>query len=174
MKSRCVPPSGGSVTELSVTEYCRGRGGDRMILPRRNADLWSILLTLEKLIYRALDGSGTRHFVPVFMQIEMCRSGRHLLLAGGAGILIIRRKIRKVVVTEQRCVTQYDCLATDVAAACDFRTLRPRCLVRTGAVLWNPDDSACPGKSIAPLSAAASHARLHLAANCSLRFFRCN
>jgi hypothetical protein len=56
---------------------------------------WSILLTLEKLIYRALDGSGARHFVSVFMQIEMCRSGREFMLAGGAGILIFTRKFVK-------------------------------------------------------------------------------
>jgi hypothetical protein len=81
MKSRCVPPSGGSVTELSVTEYCRGRAGDQMILQRRNADLVV----------------NFAHFGKI--NLSRTRRERH---AGGAGILIIRKKIRKVVLTALR------------------------------------------------------------------------
>jgi hypothetical protein len=51
------------------------------------------------------------------------------------GLLIARRKFRKVVINEQRHTTEYDCLTAEVAAACDLRSLRPRCLARTGAVL---------------------------------------
>jgi hypothetical protein len=40
--------SGGSVTELSVTENCHGRGGDGLILHRRVVNYRSILLTIER------------------------------------------------------------------------------------------------------------------------------
>jgi len=42
--------SGGSVTELSVTDSSRMTGGDRAMMPLRKYRYWSILLTFQKLI----------------------------------------------------------------------------------------------------------------------------
>ena len=40
---------GGSNIELAVTDGSHGQGGDRESLPRSVPDIWSILLTSEKL-----------------------------------------------------------------------------------------------------------------------------
>ena len=46
---------GGSATELSVTESCHGRGGDKMKMLPASENYWSIQLTFGKLTNRAVD-----------------------------------------------------------------------------------------------------------------------